>query len=88
MFGQLKDRGSSMAASAIECLYFLRLPRTTNTAPEINAIALPADAGLISGTVSTAKAALPTPMNSKTVPNSFTLRLLLTLNNLTLNNRI
>jgi len=43
----------------------------TSTAPEIKAIALPADAGLISGTA-VAKAAPPTPMNSKTVPNSFT----------------
>ena len=53
--------------------YFFRRPRITSTAPEINAIALPADAGLISGTV-VAKAALPTPINSKTLPNSFNLR--------------
>ncbi len=54
--------------------YFLRRPRIASTAPEINAIALPADAGLISGTAGVAKAALPTPINSKTVPNSFNLR--------------
>ena len=31
--------------------YFLRRPRMINTAPAINATALPADTGLISGTV-------------------------------------
>jgi len=56
--------------------YFLRLPRITNTAPEINASALPADAGLISGT-EVANAALPMPINNNTLPTIFTVGSLL-----------
>jgi hypothetical protein len=51
--------------------YFLRRPRITSNAPETNASALLADAGLISGTAGVAKAALPKPINSNMYPNSF-----------------
>ena len=50
--------------------YFLRRPRITSNAPETSASALPADAGLISGTA-VAKAALPIPIKSNMYPNSF-----------------
>ena len=50
--------------------YFLRRPRITSNAPETNASALPADAGLISGTA-VANAALPIPINSNMYPTSF-----------------
>jgi len=50
--------------------YFLRRPRITSNAPETNASALLADAGLISGTA-VAKAALPIPINSNIYPSSF-----------------
>jgi hypothetical protein len=53
-------------------LYFLRPPRITSNAPEISASALPAEAGLISGTSTEAKATLPTPINSKMPPTSLT----------------
>lgn len=53
--------------------YFLRRPPITRTAPEINAMALPADAGLISGTAVTAKAALPIPIKSNTLPSNLIL---------------
>jgi hypothetical protein len=59
----------------------LRRPRITSNAPEINAIALPAEAGLTSGTATVAKAALPIPINSNVVPSSFTMDLLWTLGN-------
>jgi len=49
--------------------YFLR-PRITSNAPETNASALLADAGLISGTA-VANAALPIPINSNMYPSSF-----------------
>jgi len=48
----------------------------TSTAPEISAIALPAEAGPISGTAA-AKAALPTPININMLPNIFTVSTLL-----------
>ena len=59
--------------------YFLRRPPITNNAPEISANALPVDAGLISGTAVRPKAMLPTPTNSNTLPNSFTMDLLMTI---------
>ena len=49
--------------------YFLR-PRITSNAPDTNASALLADAGLISGTA-VANAALPIPINSNMYPSSF-----------------
>ena len=54
----------------------MRRPRITNTAPEINAIALPAEAGLTSG-ATVAKVMLAIPINNKTLPNTFIVSLLL-----------
>jgi hypothetical protein len=51
--------------------YFLR-PRMTSNAPETNASALLADAGLISGAATAAaKAALPIPINNNMYPSDF-----------------
>jgi len=59
--------------------YFLRRPFIKTKTPEINASALPAEAGLISGALSgPAKALLAKPMTSNTAPASFTEKLLLT----------
>lgn len=62
---------------AFDC-YFLRRPRITSTAPAINAIALPADAGPISGTLTLRAEAKPAiPINSNIPPIIFTMDLLL-----------
>jgi hypothetical protein len=54
----------------------------TNKTPEINARALPAEAGLISGTLrGPAHALLPKPTNNNTSPVSFMLKLLLRMSN-------
>ena len=45
-------RNKRVASVTYSGIYFLRRPRITSTAPEISAIALPAEAGLISGTAS------------------------------------
>ena len=59
-------------------IYFLRRPRTTSTAPEINASAVAAESGLISGTGEGGPNAKPAiPINSNMLPNSFTMDLLL-----------
>jgi hypothetical protein len=47
--------------------YFLRRPRTTSSAPQSSAIALPAELGSISGT-GTAIASPDTPINSNIIP--------------------
>ncbi|MGH9645850.1 MAG: hypothetical protein ACRD4E_03445 [Bryobacteraceae bacterium] len=56
--------------------YFLRRPRITSTAPAINTIALPADAGPISGALTfTAEAKPAIPVNSNITPIIFTIDL-------------
>ena len=72
----LGKRSDKMTNGETRVAYFLRLPRNTSTAPKSNTSALPAEAGLISGT-GAPKAKLPVPIKSNTLPNSFAMDLLL-----------
>ena len=48
-------------------LYFFLRPRNTSKAPASNAIALPPEAGLISGTAATAAAEAPIPSSNRAI---------------------